>query len=98
MNERIIVMGGSFNPPTIAHQRLLLGAVNALNAHKGIFVPSSNGYVTSKMKRAKHPEETLPEHLRLKMLSAMAEDDPRLTVDDLEYLALGLVLPMTAEV
>ena len=30
MNELIIVMGGSFNPPTIAHQRLLLGAVKPL--------------------------------------------------------------------
>lgn len=42
MNEQIIVMGRSINPPTIAHQRLLLGAVNALGADKGIFVPSSN--------------------------------------------------------
>lgn len=89
MNERIIVMGGSFNPPTIAHQRLLLGAVNALGADKGIFVPSSNAYVKTKMKRARHPEETLTEHLRLKMLSVMAEDDPRLSVDDLEYHRKG---------
>ena len=71
MNERIIVMGGSFNPPTIAHQRLLLGAVNALGANKGIFVPSSHAYVKTKMKRAKHPEETLAEHLRLKMLNVL---------------------------
>lgn len=89
MNERIIVMGGSFNPPTIAHQRLLLGAVNALGADKGIFVPSSHAYVKTKMKRAKHPEETLIEYLRLKMLTAMAEDDPRLTVDDLEFHRKG---------
>lgn len=85
MNERIIVMGGSFNPPTIAHQRLLLEAVNALNADKGIFVPSSNGYVKTKMRRAKCPEEALPEKLRLRMLEVMAADDPRLTADDLEY-------------
>ena len=89
MKEIIIVMGGSFNPPTIAHQRLLLGAVNALSADKGIFVPSSNSYVKAKMRRAKHPEETLVEHMRLKMLSAMAEDDPRLCVDDLEYHRKG---------
>ena len=85
MNEQIIVMGGSFNPPTVAHQRLLLGAVNVLGADKGIFVPSSHAYVKAKMRRAKHPEETLTEHLRLKMLQAMAEDDPRLLVDDLEF-------------
>jgi len=89
MNKLIVVMGGSFNPPTIAHQRLLLRAVNALGAHKGIFVPSSHAYVKTKMKRAKHPEETLTEHLRMKMLNAMAEDDPRLCVDDLEYHRKG---------
>ena len=89
MNERIIVMGGSFNPPTIAHQRLLLGAVNALGAHKGIFVPSSHAYVKTKMKRAGCPAETLPEHLRLQMLQTMAEEDPRLTVDDLEFHRKG---------
>ena len=89
MNELIVVMGGSFNPPTIAHQRLLLGAVNTLGADKGIFVPSSHGYVKTKMKRAKRPDETLVEYLRLKMLNAMAEDDPRLMVDDLEYHRKG---------
>ena len=89
MNELIIVMGGSFNPPTIAHQRLLLGAVNTLGAHKGIFFPSSHAYVKTKMKRAKHPEETLVEAMRLKMLNVMAEDDPRLLVDDLEYHRKG---------
>ena len=30
--RKIVVMGGSFNPPTIAHQRLLLGAVKELGA------------------------------------------------------------------
>lgn len=89
MNETIIVMGGSFNPPTIAHQRLLLAALNQMNADKGIFVPSSHSYVKIKMKRAGTLDEVLPEHLRLKMLSAMAEDDPRLCVDDLEYHRKG---------
>lgn len=89
MNELMIVMGGSFNPPTIAHQRLLLSAVNVLGAHKGVFVPSCNAYVTAKMRRAKRPEETLCEYLRLKMLNAMAADDPRLLVDDLEYHRKG---------
>ena len=51
--QKIVVMGGSFNPPTIAHQRLLLGAVKELGADKGIFVPSSHTYVSIKMRRAK---------------------------------------------
>lgn len=83
--KKIIVMGGSFNPPTIAHQKLLLAAVRELNAAKGIFVPSSHAYVKTKMRRAGHPEETLSESLRLEMLNAMAADDSRLAVDDLEY-------------
>ena len=85
MNERIIVMGGSFNPPTSAHQRLLLGAVKELGADMGFFVPSSHTYVSIKMRRAKLPKEVLPENVRLRMLNAMCEDDPRLTVDDCEF-------------
>jgi len=85
MKEMIVVMGGSFNPPTIAHQRLLLGAVNTLGADKGIFVPSSHTYVSIKMRRAKHPGEVLREDVRLRMLNAMCEDNPRLTVEDCEF-------------
>ena len=71
--------------PTIAHQRLLLGAVNALGADKGIFVPSSHTYVSIKMRRAKLPKEVLREDVRLRMLNAMCEDDSRLMVDDCEF-------------
>ena len=39
--ERIVVMGGSFNPPTLSHSQLLLAAMDALHAVKGIFVPVS---------------------------------------------------------
>ena len=85
MNPVIVVMGGSFNPPTMAHQRLLLGAVNELGADKGIFVPSSHTYVSIKMRRAKFPREVLREDVRLRMLKAMCEDDPRLMVDDCEF-------------
>lgn len=77
MREKIVVMGGSFNPPTIAHQRLMLGAVETLGAARGIFVPSSHAYVSAKMRRDKHRNEVLPEEARLRMLLAMAADDPR---------------------
>ena len=80
----IIVMGGSFNPPTMAHLRLMRGALDEMRADMGIFVPSPHGYVKAKMRRMKHPEETLPEALRLRMLEAMAADDPRMRVDDCE--------------
>ena len=39
MHEQIIVLGGSFNPPTIAHLRLLLGAVNAPGRTRGSLSP-----------------------------------------------------------
>lgn len=83
--RKIIVMGGSFNPPTLAHQKLLLGAVDYLGAEKGIFVPSSNKYVRRKMCKSEYGSEIFSESVRLEMLKAMAEDDPRLDVDDLEY-------------
>lgn len=83
--QTIIVMGGSFNPPTIAHQKLMLAAITHLGADQGIFVPSSHTYVSIKMKRAKQPREVLSQDLRLAMLNAMAADDPRLKVDDLEF-------------
>ena len=85
MAERIIVMGGSFNPPTIAHRRLLLGAVMAVGADKGIFVPSSHAYVSIKMRRTKIPKEVLREEVRLRMLEAMCEGEPRLVVDGCEF-------------
>ncbi len=85
MREKIVVMGGSFNPPTIAHQRLMLGAVETLGAARGIFVPSSHAYVSAKMRRDKHRNEVLPEEARLRMLLAMAADDPRLAVEDCEF-------------
>ena len=82
---KIIVMGGSFNPPTVAHQRLLLAAVNEFEADLGLFIPSSYEYVKKKMQKAGIGKETLSEAVRLEMLSAMVEDDPRLGVSDLEY-------------
>lgn len=82
--KKIVVMGGSFNPPTIAHQKMLIYVVEQLGADKGVFVPSPYDYVYAKMERAGMPEETLPDEVRLNMLRAMCDDDPRLEVDDVE--------------
>lgn len=83
--RRIVVMGGSFNPPTLAHGKLLSAAVNSLNADSGIFVPSSEAYVARKMKKQRRPKEVLSESMRLQMLQLMCEEDKRLTVDDCEF-------------
>lgn len=84
-NKKIVVMGGSFNPPTLAHSRLLLGAVNRIGADMGIFVPSSHNYVKRKMKKMNRPQEVLPEQVRAEMLNIMCEQDERLTVDECEF-------------
>lgn len=83
--RRIVVMGGSFNPPTLAHYRLMLCAVEAVGAEKGLFVPAKLSYVQRKMRRLKHRQEVLSEQTRLAMLNAMCEDDRRLGADDCEY-------------
>lgn len=85
MSRTIVVMGGSFNPPTVAHQTMMLAAVDAAGADLGVYVPSSHEYVQKKMNKANRKSEVLDADLRLQMLCRMAEDDPRLTVDDYEY-------------
>jgi len=66
--QRIVVLGGSFNPPTMAHQKLLQTAVDALKAEKGLFVPSSDAYVTRKMSRKKTCNMVFSERDRVRML------------------------------
>ena len=82
---RIVVMGGSFNPPTIAHLKMMRSAVDQLEAEKGFFVPTADKSLRRKMRRAGFPEEALPKATRLEMLSAMAKEDPRLEVSDVEF-------------
>ena len=48
MTNRIVVMGGSYNPPTIAHLKLMLAAVEAVDACQGIFVPTAHEYVAKR--------------------------------------------------
>ena len=56
---RIVVMGGSFNPPTIAHFKLLTHALDVLQAEKGIFVPSSDAHVMRKMRKGEDEKKRL---------------------------------------
>ncbi len=84
MMNRIVVMGGSFNPPTVAHLRLMLAAVEAVDACCGIFVPTSHEYVLKKMKKQRCPQDTLGEELRLAMLESFCAEDKRLTVNRIQ--------------
>lgn len=82
--KNIVIMSGSFNPPTIAHHKTMLAAVEALNAEKGFYIPTPAKGLRYKMRKAGFPDEVLSEEIRTAMLMAMAEDDPRLEVSDVE--------------
>ena len=68
--KKIVVMGGSFNPPTLAHYRLMKEAIDALDADIGFFVPVSDAYLRRKMRHS-HPPVVLSPELRVKMLQSM---------------------------
>ena len=80
----IVLMSGSFNPPTIAHHKTMLAAVETLDAEKGIYIPTPAKGLRYKMRKVGFPEEVLSEEIRTAMLKAMAEEDPRLEVSDAE--------------
>ncbi|MCH5187032.1 MAG: DUF1768 domain-containing protein [Oscillospiraceae bacterium] len=82
--KKIAVLGGSFNPPTIAHLKLLQSAMSAIDADKGIFLPAPDAYVRRKLAKAGYKNETLSENVRLNMLAAMAEGDSRIEIEDYE--------------
>ena len=70
---KIVVMGGSFNPPTVAHHKLMKAAIDAIDAGIGFFVPVSDAYLKRKMRHS-HPPVVLSPELRVKMLKAMCTD------------------------
>lgn len=93
---RIIVLGGSFNPPTKAHRQLLLEAVRQTNADKGLFLPASYQYVDHKMSRTPYPDEVYLDEQRMAMLNAMCQSagvnsdmEPILGVSDIEFHRIG---------
>ena len=64
MIKSIVVMGGSFNPPTIAHHKLMKAAMDQLGADKGIYVPTPARSLRRKMRKAGFPEEGFSEETR----------------------------------
>ena len=85
-------MGGSFNPPTIAHLKLMRAAIEQLSAGahiesvRGVFVPSSYAYVRRKMSKLPDSADhtVLPEKLRYDMLNTFNEIIGGLCVDGRE--------------
>ena len=86
MMNRVVVMGGSFNPPTRAHLQLMEAALEAVDACQGIFVPTAHDYVAKKMKRQKCPQDTLSESLRLAMLESFCKYDSRFSISRIQML------------
>ena len=82
--QKIVVLGGSFSPPTIAHLEVLQAAMDAIQADNGIFVPAPYRYVKRNLKKTGYTQEALPDDLRLEMLEAMCRKDGRLSIDDCE--------------
>lgn len=80
--KRCVVLGGSFNPPTLAHKKLLQTAMEHLDARLGLFVPSSGFYVTRKTSRQEHAIP-LSEDQRKQLLMCMC--GPGMDVDTCEY-------------
>ncbi len=74
----VVVMGGSFNPPTIAHLKMMQTALDAVQAQRGFFVPVSFPYLKRKMVKAGQSHLCLSDELRIRMLSAMIASDQRI--------------------
>lgn len=81
--KHIVALGGSFNPPTAAHQKIMERAMVVAHAETGIFVPSSNAYVTRKMSKIKTDNQVYPENERAAMLILCT--DKNTTVSMTEY-------------
>ncbi|MBR5199066.1 MAG: DUF1768 domain-containing protein [Bacteroidales bacterium] len=72
-SKRIVVMGGSFNPPTLAHYKLMKTALDAVDADLGFYTPVSDAYLKRKMARSDFFMVLSPE-VRVKMLETMCTD------------------------
>ena len=78
--KKIIVMGGSYNPPTKAHLLLMQTALDVTGATAGLFVPVSDAYLKRKLKNDTTRRVFFPYESRAKLLNAMCGEDARTAV------------------
>jgi len=83
--RNIVVMGGSFNPPKVAHLQLMQTALDGVGAQLGYFVPVSHAYLKRKMRRAEDGRMCLSENVRQEMLAGLCAIDGRMRISALEY-------------
>lgn len=89
--SKIVVLGGSFNPPTIGHYLLMKSAVKSVGADKGIFLPASQQYVRQKMISKGAENEVMSDELRVKMLEVMCDKTPGFEIEKFELNSKKLV-------
>jgi nicotinate-nucleotide adenylyltransferase len=71
----IVVFGGAFNPPTLAHKEIYEFILKQVNVDKFIFLPVSNKYSKSTL---------IDNHHRLKMLQLLVKKLPMAEVSTIE--------------
>ncbi len=81
---KVVVMGGSFNPPTIAHREIMRAALESTGSYRGIFVPAPYKYVQRKMEKQNQKDMVLPGPARVKMLETFCAEDSRMAISDFE--------------
>lgn len=97
VSKRCVVLGGSFNPPTAAHKNLLRAAMDYLNADLGLFVPSSDFYVSRKAAR-QADTQALSEAQRMNLLLRMLDGDMRVNICEYGDTSKGRTLKTLREI
>ena len=85
---KVVVIGGSFCPPTLAHLALAKAAKAASGAGLCLLVPVPYAYFTMRRKNLQFEYERLSDEMRLDMLGAMIRDCPGILVDS-DEMKLG---------
>ena len=83
--KKIVVLGGSFNPPTKAHKTIMEEAIKSINADIGIYLPADISYLSHSRKDVK-TNEILPNEERSKMLLSMHDSNPKIIIEDYEFI------------
>lgn len=87
MKEKIILIGGTFNPPTKAHLKLAELTKEKLNARYVIFIPSKTDY----LKTWKHysDDNILKNDIRLSLLKSLESDWLKIDTCEIEEKISG---------
>lgn len=76
MNKRLGFFGGCFNPPTIAHIKLIEKTIETANLDKVYFVPMGDLYEKNGLVQIQH---------RVNMLNLAIKNNPKLAVSDIQF-------------